>query len=95
MLCFLIRQQVHSKFPPTSFHVLSVEFLLRFAFLFVSKLFMKSKFPVIAWVLDLVGVFFAVTIYFTAITIPLPLHLQIITWLVYAISLFKTKINTN
>jgi uncharacterized protein (DUF983 family) len=52
---------------------------------FVSK-FMKSKFPVIARVLDLVGVFFAVTAYFTAITIPLPLWLQIIAWLVYAIS---------
>jgi hypothetical protein len=76
--------QVHSKYSPT-FHVLSFEFLLCFASFFVSK-FMKSKFPMIARVLDLVGVFFAVTAYFTAITIPLPLWLQIIAWLVYAIS---------
>jgi len=76
--------QVHSKYSPT-FHMLSFEFLLCFASFFVSK-FMKSKFPVIARVLDLVGVFFAVTAYFTAITIPLPLWLQIIAWLVYAIS---------
>jgi len=65
--------QVHSKYSPT-FHMLSFEFLLCFASFFVSK-FMKSKFPVIARVLDLVGVFFAVTAYFTAITIPLPLLL--------------------
>jgi len=76
--------QVHSKYSPI-FHVLSFELLLCFASFFVSK-FMKSKFPVKARVLNLVGVFFAVTAYFTAITIPLPLWLQIIAWLVYAIS---------
>jgi hypothetical protein len=76
--------QVHSKYSP-NFHVLSFEFLLCFASFVVSK-FMRSKFPVKARVLDLVGVFFAVTAYFTAITISLPLWLQIIGWLVYAIS---------
>ena len=75
--------QLQSKYSPT-FHVVSFEFLLCFASLFVSK-FMNSKFPVIAQVLDLVGVFFGVTAFFTAITVPFPLYLQIITWLLYAI----------
>jgi hypothetical protein len=47
----------------------------------------------IARVLDLVGVFFAVTAYFTAITIPLPLWLQIIDWLVYAISFLAVLVS--
>jgi hypothetical protein len=83
--------QIHSKYSPT-FHVLSFEFLLCFASFFVSK-FMKSKFPVIARVLNLVGFFFAVTAYFTAITIPLPLWLQIIAWLVYAISFLAVLVS--
>jgi hypothetical protein len=73
--------QVHSKFTPT-FHVVSFEFLLSFASFFVSK-FMNSKFPVIARLLHRVGVFFAVTAFCTSITIPFPLWLQIVTWLVY------------
>jgi hypothetical protein len=76
--------QIHSKFSPT-FHVVSFEFLLCFASFFVSK-FMNPKFPVIARLLDRVGVFFAVTAFCTSITIPFPLWLQIVTWLVYAIS---------
>jgi hypothetical protein len=76
--------QIHSRFSPT-FHLLSFEFLLSFATFFVSK-FMKPKFPVLARGLDVVGIFFAVTAFFTAITIPFPLYLQIITWVVYAIS---------
>ena len=76
--------QLHSKYYSPTIHVVSFEFLLCFASLFVSK-FMNSKFPVIAQVLDLVGVFFGVTAFFTAITVPFPLYLQIITWLLYAI----------
>jgi hypothetical protein len=76
--------QIYSKFSPT-FHVLSFEFLLSFATLIVSK-FMKLKFPVLARGLNVVGIFFAVTAFFTAITIPFPLYLQISTWVVYAIS---------
>jgi hypothetical protein len=76
--------QLQPKYSPT-FHVVSFEFLLCFASLFVSK-FMNSKFPVIAQVLDIVGVFFGVTAFFTAITVPFPLYLQIITWVVYAIT---------
>ena len=76
--------QVHSKFSPM-FNVVSFECLLCFASFFVSG-FMNSKFPVIARVLDRVGVFFAVIAFFTAITIPFPPWLQIITWLDCAIS---------
>jgi hypothetical protein len=80
----LTHAQLQSKFSPI-FLVVSFQLLLCFACFFVS-IFMKSKFPVKARVLDLVGVFFAVTAFFTAITIPFPLWLQIITWLLYAIS---------
>jgi hypothetical protein len=54
---------------------------------------MNSKFPVIARVLDRVGVFFAVTAFFTTTTIPFPLCLQIITWVVYAISFFAVLVS--
>jgi hypothetical protein len=77
--------QIYSKFSPT-FHVLSFESLLCIASFFISK-FMKAKFPVRARVLDFVGVFFGVTAYFTVITISFPLYLQLIAWLVYAISI--------
>jgi hypothetical protein len=76
--------QIHSKFSPT-FNLVSFEFLLSLATFFVSK-FMKPKFPVLARGLNVVGIFFAVTAFFTAIMIPFPLYLQIITWVVYAIS---------
>ncbi|KAE7998031.1 hypothetical protein FH972_002610 [Carpinus fangiana] len=64
----LIYAQIQSKYSPT-LHLISFEFLLCFASFFVSK-FMNSKFPVIAQVLDLVGVFFVGTAFFTVITIP-------------------------
>ena len=76
--------QIHSEFSPT-FHVVSFGCALCFTSFFISK-FMKPKFPVIATVLEGVGVFFAVTAFFTAVTIPFPLCLQIITWVVYAIT---------
>ncbi|KAE7998036.1 hypothetical protein FH972_002615 [Carpinus fangiana] len=84
--------QIHSNYSPT-FHVLSFEIILCFASFFVSK-FMKPKFPAIAPVLEGVGVFFAVTAFFTAITIPFPLCLQIITWLLYAISFLVILVST-
>jgi hypothetical protein len=55
---------------------------------------MKPKFPVIAQMLDLVGVFFGVTAFFTAITIPFPLYLQIIAWVVYAITFLAVLVST-
>jgi hypothetical protein len=79
--------QIHSKYSPI-FHVLSFEILLCFAFLLVGN-FMNSRFLVIAQVLDLAGVFFGVTAFFTAISIPFPPCLQIITWVVYGFTLLS------
>ena len=83
--------QIHSKFSPI-FHVVSFLFLLCFASFFVSK-FMNSKFPVIARVLDQVGVFFGVTAFFTIITIPFPLCLQIITLFVYVFTFLAVLVS--
>jgi hypothetical protein len=79
--------QIHSKYSPI-FHVLSFEILLCFAFLLVGN-FMNSRFLVIAQVLDLAGMFFGVTAFFTAISIPFPPCLQIITWVVYGFTLLS------
>jgi hypothetical protein len=87
----LTHAQIYSTFSPT-FHFLSFELLLSFTFFFLSK-FMKSKFPELARRLDIAGVFFAVTALFTAITIPFPLYLQIITWVVYAFSIVAVSIS--
>ncbi|KAJ0105532.1 hypothetical protein Patl1_18982 [Pistacia atlantica] len=67
------------------FHFLSLAIILSFSFIFVSK-FMRLKFPLIAQVLERVGVLFAVTAVFVAFTIPFPLWLKCITWALYAIS---------
>ena len=83
--------QIHSKFSPTV-DVVSFECLVCFASFFVSK-FMKPKFPAIARVLDRLGVFIAVTAFFTTTTIPFPLCLQVITWAVYAISFFAVLVS--
>ncbi|KAJ0049128.1 hypothetical protein Pint_16333 [Pistacia integerrima] len=76
--------QTKSQLSPM-FHFLSISIILSFTFLFVSK-FMNTKFPVSAQVLERVGVLFAVTAIFVAITIPFPLWLNCITWVLYAIS---------
>jgi len=83
--------QIYSKFSP-AFHLISIEILLSFAAFFVSK-FIKSKFPMLARWLDIVSIFFSVTAFFTAITIPFPLYLQIITWVVYAISILAISVS--
>ncbi|KAJ0105534.1 hypothetical protein Patl1_18984 [Pistacia atlantica] len=70
--------QTKSQLSPM-FHFLSISIILSFTFLFVSK-FMSTKFPVSAQVLERVGVLFAVTAIFVAITIPFPLWLNCITW---------------
>ncbi|KAJ4713274.1 putative GTPase IMAP family member 1 [Melia azedarach] len=77
--------QTKSELPPL-FHLLCLAIIFSFTFLFLSK-FMNSKFPVIARVLEGLGVLFAVTAIFVAITIPLPLSLKCVTWTLYAIFL--------
>ncbi|KAE7998035.1 hypothetical protein FH972_002614 [Carpinus fangiana] len=84
--------QIHSEFS-TTFHVVSFGCVLCFASFFVSK-FIKPMFPAIARALEGVGVFFAVTAFFITITIPFPLWLQIMTWLLYAISFLAILVAT-
>ncbi|KAK3227941.1 hypothetical protein Dsin_007803 [Dipteronia sinensis] len=70
---------------PLAFHFLIVALLFSFNFLFLSN-FITPKFPEIAQVLEFVGVFFAVTVIYIAITIPLPVWLKCITWTIFVIS---------
>ncbi|KAK9278600.1 hypothetical protein L1049_028173 [Liquidambar formosana] len=76
-------QYSHAQLPQT-FHLLSLAILFSFASLFVAK-FITSKSPVAARVLEQVGVFFAATAFFLAVTIPLPQSLKWIAWAVYAV----------
>ncbi|KAL4605555.1 hypothetical protein ACB092_09G037700 [Castanea dentata] len=70
-----------------TFHWLSLAIGFAFACFFVSQFIKsKSKFLVTAQVLHKFGVFFAVTAFFMAITIPLPLYFKFATWAIYAIS---------
>lgn len=82
--------QVHSQLPPM-FHFLSLAIIFSFTFLFLSKV-MSPKFPIIAQVLEALGVLFAVTAIFVAITIPLPLGLKCLTWTLYAFFLIAITI---
>ncbi|GMN54207.1 hypothetical protein TIFTF001_023339 [Ficus carica] len=77
--------QIHSQLP-ISFFLVLLAVLFAFSSFLISKFL--SKFRKAARVLDRAGVFFAVTGFFIAISIPFPLCLQIITWTVYSICLF-------
>ena len=70
-----------------TFHLLSLAILFAFAFFFVSQ-FIKPKFLVTAQKLKNFGVFFSVTAFFMAITIPFPLYLKLATAAIYTISVF-------
>ncbi|KAG2664501.1 hypothetical protein I3760_16G085100 [Carya illinoinensis] len=78
--------QLHPNFSPT-FKLFCFTVSLCFASCFVSH-FINSEFPVIARVLYGVGIFFAVTAFFMAITIPFTddLLLKLTVWLLYAVS---------
>ena len=78
--------QAHAQLSAT-FHLLSLAILFAFACFFVSE-FIKSKFLVTAQVLQKLGVFFTVTAFFMAITIPFPLYHKFATWAIYTISVF-------
>ncbi|KAF3437988.1 hypothetical protein FNV43_RR20744 [Rhamnella rubrinervis] len=77
----LLSAQLHSHLRPI-FHFLSLSILFGFASLIVSKL-IKSKFPNTARVLEAASVFFVVTAFFIAISIPLPLYLKLSVLVVY------------
>lgn len=77
--------QTQCQLPPT-FHFLCLAITFSFTFLFLGK-FMSSIVPKMAQVLQWFGVFFAVTAFYLAITIPLPLWLKCVSWTLYGISL--------
>ncbi|KAF3437984.1 hypothetical protein FNV43_RR20740 [Rhamnella rubrinervis] len=68
------------------FHSLSLSILFGFASLLIGKL-MNSKFPNTARVLEAASVFFVVTAFFIAISIPFPLYLKLTVLVVYIICL--------
>ncbi|KAF3437987.1 hypothetical protein FNV43_RR20743 [Rhamnella rubrinervis] len=81
----LVSAQLHSHLLPI-FHFLSLSILLGFAALLISKL-IKSMFPNAARVLEAASVFFVVTAFFIAISIPFPLYLKLAVLVVYAVCL--------
>ena len=78
--------QINTQLSAT-FHLLSLANLFAFACFFVSQ-FIKPKFLVAAQKLKNFGVFFSVTAFFMAITIPFPLYLKFTTGAIYTISVF-------
>ncbi|KAL4605559.1 hypothetical protein ACB092_09G038100 [Castanea dentata] len=81
-----VSAQINTQLSAT-FHLLSLAILFAFACFFVSQ-FIKPKFLVTALKLKNFGVFFSVTAFFMAITIPLPLYLKFTTGAIYTISVF-------
>ena len=77
----ILSLQVQSQLPAL-FHLFSLAILLAFASIVVSK-FINPKFLVTVQVLEKCGVFFTVTAFFMAITIPFPLFLKFASWAVY------------
>ena len=80
----LLSVQEQSQLP-VPFHLFSLAVLLAFASTVVSK-FINPKFFLTVQVLEKCGVFFTVTAFFIAITIPFPFCLKFASWAVYAIS---------
>ena len=76
------RLQLQSQ-PPLSFCFLSMAMVFAFSSLFVGK-YIVSRFRRAAQVLEHLGVFSAVTAYFLAITVSVPLCLKCISWVIYA-----------
>ncbi|KAK9278389.1 hypothetical protein L1049_027954 [Liquidambar formosana] len=71
----ILSVQINSKLPLT-FHLLSLAISFTFASIFVAK-FTTAKYPVTALVLNQMGVLFAATAFFLAVTIPFPLSLKV------------------
>ncbi|PON52201.1 hypothetical protein PanWU01x14_210430 [Parasponia andersonii] len=76
--------QVHSRLSP-AFLLVSLVLLFGFTSFFVSK-FVGHKYRTTVLVLERAGVFFVVTGFFVAISIPFPMCLRVITWVVYVVS---------
>ncbi|KAF3437971.1 hypothetical protein FNV43_RR20727 [Rhamnella rubrinervis] len=82
----LLSLQINSRQFPLIFHLFSLTILFGLASLVLSK-FINSKFPNAAQTLEGASVFFVVTAFFIAITIPFPLCLKLVAWTIYAICL--------
>ncbi|PON61660.1 hypothetical protein PanWU01x14_143190 [Parasponia andersonii] len=83
-----VSAQIESQLPPI-FQFFSLAILFAVASFFVSEFIDSARFPHTARVLERIGVFFAVTGVFIALTIPFPreLWLKVTIWVVYVISL--------
>ena len=84
----IVSAQSQYQLPPI-FKFFSLAILFAFAFFFISKFIDSTKFSQSARVLERVGIFFAVTGFFIALTIPFPkgLCLKVTVWVVYVICL--------
>lgn len=80
----VLSAQINSELP-TIFHFVSFSFVLAFVSFFVGK-FTGTRFPLTAQVLERVGMLFAVTGFFMAVTIPFPFWLKVTTWVLYVVS---------
>ena len=81
----LVSAQLHYHLLPI-FHFLSLSIFFGFASLLISVV-INSKFPKTARLLEGASVFFVVTAFFIAISIPLPLCLKLTVLVVYVICL--------
>lgn len=80
-------QLIQSNSPPkSSFHALILAILFSFTSILLSKYTNNSKLPGVTPLLEQLGVFFAVTAFYIAITLSLPISLVIFTWILYAFS---------
>ncbi|KAL4605551.1 hypothetical protein ACB092_09G037300 [Castanea dentata] len=82
----LVSVQVHTQLSAT-FHLLSPAILFAFVCISFSEL-VKSKFLVAAQVFKNFGIFFTITAFFIAVTIPFPPYLKFVTWAIYTIFVF-------
>ncbi|KAF3437967.1 hypothetical protein FNV43_RR20723 [Rhamnella rubrinervis] len=73
--------QIHPRQFPLIIYLFSLTILFGLASLLLSK-FIDSKFPNTAQTLEGASVFFVVTAFFIAITIPFPLCLKFVAWTV-------------
>ena len=92
MAIAMVSIQARSEIP-ASVHVVSLGVVLAIASFFVAKSIV-DKFPIAGHVLERVGVFFMVTAFFVAMSIPLPLSLKVVTWIVYFVSSFSIFVCT-
>ena len=85
-------QSQSHRLPSTLYLLLCLSICVSFSCIFVAK-FIGSRFSMSGRVLEHVGVLFAVTAFFLAITSPFPLSLKCTIWALYAVSLLAILIS--